>query len=182
MGIETAPQRQKSRRQQWRERPDEDSLQRAWREVRKASVVFGLAVASLPPAAPFVALLGFASADDFAISDMVIPFLYLIGLAMFWFIGAGSFFLFWHGKRLEIVERFDCLSLCATLTFLLPTIISLGALFFTDELDMGSPGTILALGLVGLCVTPLGMFGGWMLWRIAIRPAERPLQDIAEVF
>jgi hypothetical protein len=184
MGIEAAPQKQKSRRQQWRERPDayEDSLQRSWREVRKANVVFGLAAASLPPIAPFIAFVGVVGAEDLALSDLVIPFLLLIGLAIFWFIAAGMFFLSWHGKRHEIVQRFDCLSLCATLTFLLPTIISVGALIFTDELDIGSPGTILVLGLGGLCLTPLGMFGGWMLWRIAIRPTARPLREIAEVF
>jgi len=182
--MESAPQRQQSRREQVREQRNEseNSLHRSWREVRKANVVFGLAVASLPPVAPFIAFMGFVTVEDFALSDIVIPFLFLIGLAIFWFIAAGSFFLFWHGKRLEIVERFDCLSLCATLTFMLPTIISLSALVFTDKLDMGSPGTILVLGLAGLFLTPLGMFGGWMLWRIAIRPAARPLREIADVF
>jgi uncharacterized membrane protein YciS (DUF1049 family) len=182
--MESVPQRQRSRRERLREQPDESegSLQRSWREVRKAHVVFGLAVASLPPVAPFIAFVGFVSVGDFTIADMIIPFLFLIGLAMFWFIAAGSFFLFWHGKRLEVVERSDCLSLCATLTFLLPTIIALSALVFTDQLDVGSPGTILVLGLAGLCLTPLGIFSGWMLWRIAIRPAERPLREIAEIF
>ncbi len=184
MGTETAPQRHKSRRQQWRERPDEpeEPPRRSWRDVRKAGVVFGLAAASLPPIAPFLTLVAISGAQELALSELIVSCLFLIAVAGAWFVAAGMFFLIWHGKRHEIVERFDCLTLCSTLTFFLPTIISLGSLFFTDELDLANPGTILVLALVGLCLMPLGTLGGWMLWRVGIHPAARPLREIAEVF
>jgi hypothetical protein len=43
-------------------------------------------------------------------------------------------------------------------------------------------GTILGSAVIGLGLAPLGIFGGWVLWRIAIRPAAVPVQEMAEIF
>ncbi|WP_395019917.1 hypothetical protein [Dongia sp.] len=182
MGTGTASQRHKSRRQQWRERPDEprESLQRAWRDVNKAHVVFGLALASLAPVAPS-AIFIWLTADDAGAFDWI-GFLSIFGIATFWFVAGGSLFLFWHGHRTSTVERFDCLSLCASVSALLPAATGLTVAVLTSDLHPPSFGLVLGLAFVGLCLALPGLFGGWLLWRIAIRPAARPLREIAEVF
>jgi hypothetical protein len=182
MGMDAAPQRQKSRRRQWRERPDEpaESLRRSWHYVNNAHAVFGLALASLAPIVPLM-VLALCTAEALDTSTMT-GFLYFAGIGMFWFVAAGSLFLFWHGHRNTIVERFDCLSLCATLGFLVPMLTAFTVAVLTQSLAFPSGGAVLAFAFCGLCLAPFGAFGGWLLWRTAIRPAARPLREIAEVF
>jgi hypothetical protein len=78
------------------------------------------------------------------------------GGAMCWFIGIGSLFLAWLGRKRGVIERFTCLALCATLTFFLPFI---GALvdFTTTPAEEASSAFLffLALGAaaIGLVLT-----------------------------
>jgi hypothetical protein len=182
MGTEAAPQRHKSRRQQWRERPDEprESLQRAWPDVNKAHVALGLALASLAPIAPSAIIVSLIM-DSASVFDLV-GLLYMVVIATFWFVAAGLLFLFWHGHRTATVERFDCLSLCASVSALLPAMTGSTLAALTNDLQPPSFALVLGMAFFGLCLAPPGVFGGWLLWRIAIRPAARPLREIAEVF
>ena len=118
-----------------------------------------------------------------AIGEIVFLAVVSIGLAACWFIGLGSLFLFWLGRRYAMVERFHCLALCATLSFLLPLVIVLIELGIETSLDLAaSLGAILGAAATGLLIAPLGLFSGWVLWRIAIRPAALPVKDLAEAF
>jgi hypothetical protein len=182
--MEVGTLKTKSRRQQWRERPEEsaDSLKRAWLAVNKARMVFGLAGAPIFPCAVFWIWAGLQT-DIGLIGELILTSFISTALGMCWFIGVGSLFLTWLGRRYGVVERFNCLALCATLTFSMPLVsafIGFGIGPLPDVTE--SLGIILASAISGLTLAPLGMIGGWVLWRIAIRPAARPLQEIAEVF
>jgi hypothetical protein len=155
-------------------------VQRAWGDVNKAHVVFGLALASLAPIVP-CAIFFWLIADGVGMFDLI-GLLYLVGIAAFWFIAAGSLFLFWHGHRTAIVERFDCLSLCASVSALLPAMTGSTLALLTSDIHAPSFEFVLGMAFFGLCLAPPGIFGGWLLWRIAVRPAARPLREIAEVF
>jgi hypothetical protein len=179
-GIETFTSERARRR--WSEPPkeNEDSLQRAWSAVSKTRMVFGLVAAGIFPSLLFWAiislLIGMSSGD-------FVTALVSIGFMAIWYIGVGSLFLSWLGRRYGVIERFNCLALCTTLAFFVPLIIWLIeiALDPADALaDVWK--SILGAGLIGLVATPLGLVGGWFLWRFAIRPAARPLKEIAEVF
>jgi hypothetical protein len=183
MGMEAGVPRVKSRRQQWREQPDADpdSLQRSWGDVNKARVVFCLAAAGILPTALFWLWIGLEP-DDFAAP--IVTGIVFSAFAMTWFVGAGSLFLFWLGQTHGVVERFNCLALCATLSFFMPLVVLLVAVGLSPS-QTGADfimWVIFGAGFGGLVVSPLGLIGGWILWRIAIRPAARPLKEIAEVF
>jgi len=39
-----------------------------------------------------------------------------------------------------------------------------------------------AVAFLGLCALPFGVLGGWIFWRMAIRPASLPASVVSEVF
>ncbi len=147
--------------------------------VRCEESTFGcLGAAPILPGTLFWVFVGLTS-DRATTNDLLIAGAFSIFLAMCWFIGVGSLFLFWVGRRYGQVERFTCLALCGTLAFSLPLLSSL--IWITEDAGE-SLGAILVGAIIGLVFTPLGMFGGWVLWRIAIRPAAIPLREMADVF
>jgi hypothetical protein len=36
--------------------------------------------------------------------------------------------------------------------------------------------------ILGAITLPFGLFGGWVFWRLGVRPATAPTQDLAAVF
>jgi hypothetical protein len=184
MGTNIETLQRMSRRQQWHERPDErtDSLQRAWRDVNKARVVFGLGLAPIFPSAISWTWTGLTT-DNVDIDDFIFTSIVSTGLGMCWCIGVGSLFLLWLGRTYGLVGRFNCLALCGTLTFSMPLVTSLIAFSTGPHRSITeNVGTILGSAVIGLGLAPLGIFGGWVLWRIAIRPAAVPVQEMAEIF
>jgi hypothetical protein len=179
-GIETY--RTERARRRWGEPPmdREDSPQRAWSAVRKARVVWGLAVAAIVPCAAFWLSISLTLERD---RILLHGFLSTGVLALCWFIGMGTLFLAWLGRTYGTVGRFNCLALCATLTFSLPLISALIGAATSPPFDpIESLADILGGAALGLLFAPLGIFGGWVLWRIAIRPAAIPLKELAEAF
>lgn len=183
-GDEIGTPRHKSRRQQWREREDDDadSLHRAWPAVNKARVVLGLGAAPTVPCVAFWFWIGFS--HDFAeIRNLIASSITSTGLAMCYFIGVGSAFMLWLGRTYGVVARFNCLALGASLTFSMPPLNVVIDLISGPRPDnTGSLLAMLSAVTLGLVLVPFGIFGGWMLWRIAIRPASVPLKEMAEIF
>jgi hypothetical protein len=144
-------------------------------------MVFGLAAAAAIPCAAFWLELGMISDIDEVFMRVGLK---TTVLAMCWFIGPGSLFLLWLGRTYGTVGRFNCLSLCGSLGFFLPLLIAL--LFLAGRSQL--PDTdetlsrILSAAFSGILYGPLGVGGGWMLWRIAFRPASVPLKELADVF
>jgi hypothetical protein len=182
MGTEIETFRTQRARRRWGEPPkDRDgSLNRTWSAVRKARVVWGLAVASIFPCAAFWLSISLTLERD---RILLHGFLSTGILALCWFIGVGALFLSWLGRTYGTVGRFNCLALCATLSFSLPLISALigTASSLPGNLIEGL-ATIPGGAAVGLLFAPLGIFSGWVLWRIAIRAAAIPLQEIAQAF
>jgi hypothetical protein len=184
MGMEATPVRTKSRRQQFRERPDapSDSLRRAWSAVSKARMVFGLAAAGTVPCIAFWFLLELTN-DGLEIRALLITAATVAGLGVSWFVGLGALFLVWVGHTYGAVSRFNCLALCATLGFFTPLLYAVFSMALAPPSDVTeSLGRILDGALSGLLFGPLGLFGGWLLWRIAVRPASAPIEEMVEVF
>jgi hypothetical protein len=183
MGMETTPPRIKSRRQYYRERPDTPAqpLQRSWRDVNKARMLVGLASAAAIPSAVYCFLL----AVTLELSSEVLFWAGLLTaiLALSWFIGLGSLFLAWLGRSSGIIGRFNCLALCATLSFFTPLLFTLVGTALSEPVDFNEGlDRIIAGTFCGLLFGPLGLFSGWILWRIAIRPTLAPIEEMVEVF
>lgn len=173
-GIETFTSERARRRWQERSQTNEDSFQRAWPDVKKERVAFGFAIAGiLPTAAKWLWLHLTLNVGTAGLSPA--------SFAISWFVGAGSGFLFWLGRRYSVIERFNCLALCTSLAFFMPVVVALIELCLSSA---AADFLWLSLGaaIAGVVIAPLGLVGGWFLWRFAIRPAARPLQEIAEVF
>jgi hypothetical protein len=156
-------------------------LQRAWSTVNKARMVFGLAAAAIVPCAAFWFLLG--TNADHGFDAAMIDIAEIAAIGMCWFIGVGSLFLAWAGRTYGAVSRFNCLALCATLTFSMPLFLLLVSDTVNPSPDAGDAFyQILGAAFVGMIPTPINLLGGWLLWRVAIRPAAVPLEELAEVF
>ena len=183
MGMVVEAPMTKSRHQQ-RERSDVpgEPLRRSWPTVNKARMVAGLAAAAIIPCLAFWLLLAVTS-KNIELDLLILASAQVGGLAMCWFIGPGSLFLVWLGRTYSAISRFNCFALCATLAFFLPAFELLVSTAESPPTEAGEGlKRILGTVVIGLILTPLNLFGGWMLWRIAIRPAARPLLEIAEVF
>jgi hypothetical protein len=85
----------------------------------------------------------------------------------------------WRGE----IARYECLLLGFGSSFLFPS-----ALFGSMPLLRGEPpqwfewGDLQYLAMVGLICAPFGVLGGWLFWRLGIRPAKAPTTDFAAVF
>jgi hypothetical protein len=81
--------------------------------------------------------------------------------------------------------RVDSLLLGAVGAALFPTVYvfaySIGAGEADKFADIGLD-SLAFLGLLGLAATPFGLLGGWLFWRIGVRPAIAPPTDLAPVF
>jgi hypothetical protein len=181
-GIETFRTERARRRWQEPAKDSTESLQRAWSEVSKVRVVLGLAAAPLFPCAVFWTWLGVTS-KPIDLSGFLLTSIVSTTLGICWFIGVGSLFLVLLGRAYGVIGRFNCLALCATLTFSMPLVSTLIGIAMAPFMDISaSLSAILESAFSGLILAPFGIIGGWGLWRIAIRPAARPLEEIAEVF
>jgi hypothetical protein len=145
-------------------------------------MVFGLAAAAVIPCASFWVLLAITRADTER-NLLLWAGLEATTLGMCWFIGLGSLFLLWLGRRYGAVGRFHCLALCATLAFSMPLAVVLVTVAVSPPPEVDETlYRFLGGAMIGLFLAPIDLLGGWLLWRIAIRPASVPLEEMAEVF
>jgi len=183
MGTETNTLPIRRRRRSWElGEAHHDSMQRAWPAISKTRMVFGLAAAPLIPCTVFWLWIWLTRSEDLHLGDFILTGGVSTGLGMCWFIGAGSLFLVWLGRTYGTVGRFNCLALGATLTFAMPILSASYDLAVTPEPDVGGSLGYLLAAASGLILAPIGILGGWVLWRLAIRPAARPLSEMADVF
>jgi hypothetical protein len=145
-------------------------------------MVFGLGAAPILPSAVFWSWVG-VRANNPVMGDLIFEIAISTGFTICWFIGIGSLFLAWMGRTYGAIARFTCFALCGTLTFSMPLA---GAMIdFATAPPAGAVDgflLVLASAIAGLVLAPLGVFGGWLVWRIAVRPAAIPLEEVAEVF
>jgi hypothetical protein len=165
---------------------------RAWRDLSKWRLLFGLALAPVPPIAVGVLIL-------LMIEDGLIftSFGVILATAETWSLPIGTLFLVlsrWRG----IVRRAHCLLLGAFLAFSLPAAATLTSAtidrisnttpapepdedFDFDE-GFHGPSDAGLVVLLGLFLIPFGTLGGWVFWRVGVYPARPKLAPIATVF
>jgi hypothetical protein len=172
---------------------------RRWRDVSAMRLTIALLVGPILSLALLVAIVAliiavaFPSEDwSFAKEDWV-SFALIVG---YWVLAGWCYRLLiarWRG----IVSRVECLLLGMTMTIVAPLPLALPWLILCspphakinlvveNALDLArvQPGLIAAYWIViSLFSLPLGVFCGWILWRVGVRPAKPRLADAAVVF
>jgi len=165
--------------------------QRAWRDLSKRRLLFGLAFAPVPPIALGAFILLILGAGLLFTSLWPV-----LSAAEIWSMLVGTLFLLFARRR-GFVRRAHCLLLGAFLAFSLPA-ASLATSKAIDWMTSTTPvqadeefefehdflgvsdGTLVFV--VGVFLIPFGTLGGWVFWRIGVYPARPKLVHVATVF
>jgi len=169
--------------------PSASETHRQWQSVKTRNLVGALTLeAGLLWCVAFAALL--LQRDGLPAVAMAAILTIGLMVAEFWFLALGLAYLFAIGRRRGKIRRRDCLLLGTLLTCLLPMCIVFLSGVFPGDPDINqslamrlAQGTFMAVVLGG-AVIPVGLFSGWILWRVGVRPAPSApsLADPAAVF
>ncbi len=161
---------------------------RLWRDLSKWKLWLALVVAPLPPV-----ILGELLLTLFFGAGGLGMMAGILAAAETWAMLLGMIYLV-LARRRGFVRRLDCLLLGVLLAFSLPA-VAMGTDIAVDRIqgvpavDSGFTGDSyhgpsdgpLAL-LLGVLLVPFGMLGGWVFWRVGVRPAPIRTVDVAAVF
>jgi hypothetical protein len=101
-----------------------------------------------------------------------------------WAITTGLFWLYtvarWRGR----LGRLQCMILGAVCSFLLPVLgaFAVVLIFKADGLDDWMRQFAPEALTRGVMALPAGLFGGWIFWRISVRSAPPPPEELAPIF
>ena len=162
--------------------------QRRWHDLRRRRLGLGLAIAPILPVACGGLLIRFLDPFSDAL-DVAIFCGVVLGVAMAWSLLIGSLYVVLIPRRTGVIGRAGCLLLGIGLAVSLPPAAALSisgadALFHNATMMFG----VLPRDLYGLAVTlalaliPFGALGGWVFWRVGVRPASPGASDLAGVF
>ncbi len=165
--------------------------QRLWRDLSKVRLFLALGFAPLPPF-----ILGFLLIKMWVgalPTGILTLFGGILAAAVVWSMLGGTVFLLMLAWMRGALRRGDCLLLGVLLAFTLPFAAFLadaGVNWLTgatppdaaswDDIE-GRSDRAAAL-FVGIVLIPFGALGGWILWRIGVRPAKPQMIDVAPVF
>jgi hypothetical protein len=180
--------------------------QRRWSDLQMGRLAVGLVAAPLPPIVLGCLLLWLVdSGDPFTDDGTFIPagerFFNVLRVGAIveaaagpWSIIAGLAALVLRSRRSGLVGRVDCFLLGILLAFSIPVVCWLCSLAVDAVVvqwgsglpyfnfgHLGTDGLGIA-ALVGLPLTPFGFLGGWIFWRLVIRPAVAPVPDVSGMF
>jgi hypothetical protein len=148
-------------------------------------MAMGLILAPILPALVGIALVGLPR-GDFRNFDTWFIWGTAALLSLPWSFFAGGYYLWRKRRKGFTIERFQCLAAGATLGFSLPFLHI--ALWLTYEwIIRGSLGPFSSIMVLiapfgGLLLIPFGLLGGWVFWRVAVRPVPITVQQLAEAF
>jgi len=165
---------------------------RRWRDLGKRRLALAIVVAPILPVAcggMLIRLLDpFGDALDIAAFCGAV-----LGAAIVWSLIVGFLYFMLVPRRTGVIGRAGCLLLGIVLAFSLPlaTALVLTAVnTFTrspeDDVTMmfgAMPSDLFGLAvMIGLALIPFGALGGWIFWRVGVRPASTAIRDFATVF
>jgi hypothetical protein len=163
--------------------------QRSWADLKAWRLGLGLVLA---PLIPFIAmtLVGAMISNGFLLQQLSTAVLVIAGITMTWSLIAGPVYLLTIVRWRRRIGRTECLllgtSIAATLPAAVVVTIKLLPHRLNEYLNIGHVDPLhemLPYCMVGgLILAPFGLFGGWILWRAAVRPAPLPDPDVTAVF
>jgi hypothetical protein len=122
--------------------------------------------------------------DPFPFAWQVVFTLSYVVVAEAWSIITGLVWLYtvsrWRGR----LGSFGCMTFGAVCSFLFPVLMTFGGAFIFESDPTGSwmsRNGLMTL-MVGAAALPAGVLGGWIFWRISVRPEAPPPEDLAPIF
>ena len=163
--------------------------QRAWTDLKVRRLGLGLVLAPLIPFAAMT-LIGEAITQGLLLNDVGKIVLVLASVTLAWSLIAGATYLLTVVRWRRRTGRAECLLLGTGSAATLPTAVATGIAVMPEwlnrQLDIGPVGPFVAMIpdclVIGLFLSPFGLLGGWILWRIGVRPAPLPVPDVTAVF
>jgi hypothetical protein len=130
---------------------------------------------------------------------MRILIMILAAIALLWSLCVGNAYFATFVRHRGFTGRTECILIGTVIAVTTPVIfwfvLDLGLIhvrlfldLFPKSLGRPMPGPISFWKvtwesvLIGIYLSPLGLFGGWLFWRIGVRPAKMPTVDLAPVF
>ena len=151
--------------------------QRRWRDLGKRRMFLSLAGAPVPPVLLGVLII-FAFVGASEPSRRTGSGILLAAIA--WSLIAGSAYLQIVSRWRGTISRAECIILGVITAATLPTVAFLASPFFdwTGE-NISGRGVGIFLGII---LVPFGLLGGWIFWRLGVRPAVATIGDLVPVF
>jgi hypothetical protein len=164
----------------------ENLYARLWSNVSRRRVIPSLLLLAPIPAAPVLYVL-LATAEEMSSpwpQSKVVA--WVSGAALALAAGVGGIVLHTAARGSDRISRANCLFAGCAVAFLLPATVLLTAALVPEHSGLvGVFAKALLTGdrlhdvafvtFNGLGVMPFGIPGGWLLWRLAIAPGERPI-------
>jgi len=156
------------------------STQRRWRDIGRWRWALGLAVAPLGP----IALVSLLLTPIIGIFGPVIGGAIAVAASV-WSLLLGFGYFYTVARMRGRVARSECILLGVFVAATLPAAVVTAIYAFDDPrtfFGLVSSGGMPAVFAWSLLFAPFGGFGGWLFWRIGVRPVKMPVVDLAAVF
>jgi hypothetical protein len=167
--------------------PQPAEHQRRWKDLRLSKLAMGLCLAPiLPMLVSMLPIWLFVYEGEPAPVGRALLYIgYYMAIVVFWSLASGLAAVWIVARGRGLIGRTTCLLLGCTGAFLLPIFAA-----FVGGLIKQLRGLPLSLDvedlqvfcLLGFAALPFGLVGGWLFWRIGVRPAVRKTVDIASAF
>ncbi|HVY97974.1 MAG TPA: hypothetical protein VHA35_00635 [Dongiaceae bacterium] len=170
--------------------------QRRWRDLGKRRLSLGLAVAPVAPVLIGLLLL-LLLGGPFLLNAAAMAAGAIFAAAIGWALIAGWAYLLLIPRSRGVLGRIECLLLGVLAASSLPVAVDLlanavdwlsagpdsaaSADDFVDLLDEGPSDLAITL-VLAIILSPFGLLGGWIFWRVGVRPTVTTVGDLAPVF
>jgi hypothetical protein len=167
------------------------STQRRWRDLKTWRLFLGLVAAPVPSVLLGILLLILVDQPLMPSQAFIVTGVILL-VTIVWSLLVGWSYLLIVTRRRAVLSRTGCFFLGIAAAITLPAIaesVSIVVDAFTIGSDYafaepwGSDASTRVLGaMLSVALAPFGLLGGWIFWRLAVRPAVTTLGDAAPVF
>jgi hypothetical protein len=145
-----------------------------------------LALAVAPLLGSVLMTLGIGFVDSMLPQDRGIQWRYLalsLALPSLWSVLCGLAYLRTVTRLRGQIARSECLLLGCACGLLMPFAMDgVDTLIWHAQLPQMTWSELKAYSIGGLFTLPFGLFGGWVFWRLGVRPTPAPLPNFAVVF
>ena len=164
-----------------RRRPTLTPQHRRWRDLSAGRLSLGLCLAPLSVPITFVL---FNATEGETFEDMLIPGVAILVFVVGWALMFGWVYLLAVVKPRGRIARIECLLLGIAMNDLLPIVLALASILAEPDGAAALASPEVGGALLGgvLVLSLLGLLGGWLFWRLGVRPAPVPAPDVMAVF
>jgi hypothetical protein len=155
---------------------------RRWQNVWKPRLAIAVMLAAAIPGIVVVVIATLAGGSD-TLAVLTLPGFGAVMLVLeIWFFALGLPYFYLLGQRRGSIRRRDCLVLGTLLScFFFPVLAAAWGLIPGMHLDESDTLVVFMTAVwLSIIFIPIGLFCGWVLWRIGVRPT--PLLDLPVVF